>query len=45
MIADRVVGGGSWKGEHSEGEDVWRSEWRAKGTKVISKASFYTLGN
>ena len=49
VIADRVVGGGNWKGERSEGEGEWRREWRrewqAKGTKMISKASFYTLGN
>jgi len=45
VIADRVVGGGNWKGERSEGEGEWRREWQAKGTKMISKASFYTLGN
>lgn len=45
VIADSVVGGGNWKGERSEGEGEWRREWQAKGTKMISKASFYTLGN
>jgi len=49
VIADRVVGGGNWKGERSEGEGEWQREWQrewqAKGTKMISKASFYTLGN
>lgn len=45
MIVDRVVGDGNWKGERSEGEGELRSEWQAKGTKMISKASFYTLGN
>jgi len=45
VIVDRVVGDGNWKGERSEGEGELRSEWQAKGTKMISKASFYTLGN